>query len=143
MRIRKTRRRDFPHAADRRREDVGRLRACPDDLWSDRSRRPEFWYVAFHALFFLDLYLSDSEEESPPAPFTLSEMDPAGVLPDRPYAKDELQTYLEHGRRKCRAVTEALTDERARLRRAFGSIDGSVLELLLYNARQFSTTPRS
>ena len=50
------------------------IRACPDEIWSDRSRRPEFWYVAFHTLFFLDLYLSDSVDGfAPPAPFTLDE----------------------------------------------------------------------
>ncbi len=31
------------------------IRACPEKLWSDRSRNPEFWYTAFHTLFWLDL----------------------------------------------------------------------------------------
>jgi hypothetical protein len=30
------------------------MAACPDALWHDRSRRPEFWYIAHHTLFFLD-----------------------------------------------------------------------------------------
>jgi hypothetical protein len=81
------------------------LIACPDEVWGDRSRRPEFWYVAYHTLFFLDFYLSDSDRGfAPPAPFGLEELDPAGVLPERVYSKDELHTYLEHGRAKCRAV---------------------------------------
>ena len=58
------------------------LIACPDELWSDRSQRPEFWYLVYHTLFFLDLYLSDSVEGfAPPAPFTLEELDRAGLLP--------------------------------------------------------------
>ena len=110
--------------------------ACPDELWSDRSRRPEFWYVVYHTLFFLDLYLSGAVEGfTPPAPFTLDELDPEGVLPERPYTKDELQTYLQHGRRKCRATIKALTDERARRRGDFPWIDLSGAELLLYNLR--------
>ena len=110
--------------------------ACPEELWADRSRRPEYWYVVFHTLFFLDFYLSDPAQRfTPPAPFTLDELDPAGLLPDRVYTKDELHTYLQHGRRKCRAVIEALTEEKAREHRRFGSIDGSVSELLLYNMR--------
>lgn len=110
--------------------------ACPDELWSDRSQRPEFWYVAFHTLFFLDLCLSDSDQGfTPPAPFTLDEMDPAGVLPKRPYTKDELSNYLKHGRSKCRARIEALTDEKARSRCAFSWVDLSVAESLLYNMR--------
>ena len=110
--------------------------ACPDKLWSDRSRRPEFWYLVYHTLFWLDLYLSESAEGfSPPAPFTLDELDPAGLIPERPYTKDELQTYLEHGRNKCRATIEALTDEKARHRWAFGTVDFSIAELHLYNMR--------
>src|SRR5918998_3771476 len=81
------------------------LLACPDELWNDRSQQPEFWYLVYHTLFWLDLYLSGSAEGfTPPAPFTLDELDPAGLLPERPYTKDELHTYLEHSRRKCRAT---------------------------------------
>jgi hypothetical protein len=110
--------------------------ACPDEVWSDRSRRPEYWYVAFHTLFFLDLYLGDSVDGfAPPAPFTLDELDPAGVLPDRVYTKAELASYLRHGREKCRAWIGSLDDERARQRCRFGSTDFTRFELLLYNMR--------
>ncbi len=112
------------------------LVACPDELWSDRSRRPEFWYVVYHTLFFLDLYLSGAVEGfAPPAPFTRDEMDPAGLLPERPFTKDELQTYLDHGRGKCQATIEALTDEKARGRCEFSWGEVSFAELLLYNMR--------
>jgi hypothetical protein len=112
------------------------LLACPDKLWSDRSQRPEFWYVVYHTLFWLDFYLSGAVEGfTPPAPFTLDELDPAGLLPERVYTKDELRTYLEHGRKKCRTTIEALTDEKARERFRFGRIDLSFAELLLYNMR--------
>jgi uncharacterized damage-inducible protein DinB len=66
---------------------------------------------------------------------TRDELDPTGVLPERPYTKDELRTYLEHGRRKCRATVEALTDEQSRRRCGFEWLDISVAELLLYNMR--------
>ena len=112
------------------------LLACPDQLWSDRSQPLEFWYVFYHTLFWLDLYLSGSVEGfAPPAPFTLDELDPAGLLPERPYTKDELQTYLAHGRQKCRATLEALTDEQAGQRCGFSWGEVSFLELLLYNMR--------
>ena len=120
------------------------MRACPDHLWSDPSRRPEwvgrnvvgFWYVAYHTLFWLDFYLSESEEGFvPPAPFTLCELDPSGLLPERPYTKNELQTYLDHGREKCRATIGDLTEQHAQQRRRFpwGEVSGA--ELLLYNMR--------
>jgi hypothetical protein len=110
--------------------------ACPEELWRDRSQYPEFWYVTFHTLFFLDYYLSDSLVDfAPPEPFTLDENDPAGILPERPYTKEELQTYLEHGRKKCRATIEALTEEKAERRCQFpwGEVSGA--ELLLYSMR--------
>ena len=54
--------------------------ACPDEIWSDRWRGPEYWYVVYHTLFFLDLYLSETMDGfAPPAPFNLDELDPAGV----------------------------------------------------------------
>jgi uncharacterized damage-inducible protein DinB len=109
--------------------------ACPDDVWSDPSRQPQFWYVVFHTLFFLDLYLSETADGfAPPAPFTLDEMDPAGIVPD-PYTKDELRRYLAHGRAKCRATIDAMTDERAARNCHFRWLDISAADLLLYNMR--------
>lgn len=112
------------------------LLACPEELWRDRSRRTEFWYVVYHTLFWLDRYLSGSAEGfAPPAPFTLDEMDPAGLMPERVYEKDELRAYLAHCRRKCRATIEALTDARASEPCALGGSELSFAELLLYNMR--------
>ena len=110
--------------------------ACPEEIWSDRTRQPEVWYLAFHTLFWLDLYLSGPAEGFvPPAPFTLDELDPAGLLPERVYRKDELRAYLEHGRRKCRETIAGLTDERAARRYRFPWGEVSFAELLLYNMR--------
>lgn len=110
--------------------------ACPEPLWGDRSRQPEFWYTVFHALFFLDLYLSDSDAGfAPPPPFTRDEMDERGLLPERVYTKEELRKYLEHGREKCRASIEAMTLERANRRCGFSWLDLNVAEMLLYNMR--------
>ncbi len=52
------------------------LRACPDELWRDRlwdnpAERPEysqFWYLVYHTLFWLDLYLTGAEEGFAPRP---------------------------------------------------------------------------
>jgi hypothetical protein len=120
------------------------LRTCPDQLWRDRllsdrsegAAFSEFWYIVYHSLFWLDLYLTGSVEGfAPPAPFTLDELDPAGLLPERPYTRDELHTYLEYGRTKCRKTIEALTDEQARQRCHFSWGEVSFAELLLYTMR--------
>ena len=110
--------------------------ACPDELWSDRSQRPEFWYLTFHTLFWLDFYLTAPNETfAPPAPFTLDELDPAGRLPEQPYTKDEMQMYIEHGRNKCRATVEALTGGQARRRHGCKWLAMTFAESLLYNMR--------
>jgi uncharacterized damage-inducible protein DinB len=112
------------------------MEACPESLWGDRSKLPEFWYTAFHTLFYLDLYLSESEVGfSPPAPFTLDEMDERGILPERVYTKEELHKYLLHGREKCRTTIAAMTAEKANQRCGFSWLDLSVAEMLLYNMR--------
>lgn len=112
------------------------LLACPEELWGDRSQEPEFWYVTYHCLFWLDLYLTGAVEGfAPPAPFTLDELDPAGLLPDRVYTKDELHTYLMQCRTKCKVTVESLTDEKAREHCTFGWGATNFGELLLYNMR--------
>ena len=119
------------------------LRACPAELWRERlwdnpAARPEyaeFWYRVYHALFWLELYLTGTEEGFvPPAPFELIEME-EDDLPERVYTKDELQSYLEYGRKKCQATIETLTDETAQQRCSFAWGEVSFVELLLYNMR--------
>ena len=120
------------------------LLACPDELWHDRLwinplERPafsQFWYQVYHALFWLDLYLTGAEEGfAPPAPFTLIEQDENGPLPERPYTKDELQAYLQDCRKKCQATIESLTDEAGQRRCRFAWGELRFTELLLYNMR--------
>jgi hypothetical protein len=123
------------------------LLACPDTHWhrrlwstnSDPSLPVEFWYIGYHVLFWLDLYLMGTGEGfAPPAPFTLSELDPEGALPERPYTRDELHTYLVYLRQKCQTTIADLTDEKAQQPIAFPWTKGkpvSYLELLLYNMR--------
>lgn len=112
------------------------IEACPDEVWGNRPQGSEFWYIAFHSLFFLDLYLSESDVGFvPPAPFTLDEMDEHGLFPERAYTKEELGKYLEHGRAKCRTTIEGMNEERANRRCGFDWLDISTAESLLYNMR--------
>lgn len=120
------------------------MNACPDELWraslwQTPHTKPEFaqfWYVAYHALFWLDLYLTGTEEGFiPPAPFTLIEQDKHGPLPERVYTRDELQAYLKYGRQKCQMTIDALTDETAHQHCQFSWGELSFLELLVYNLR--------
>ena len=120
------------------------IRDCPDAVWSDPAKKPQwlsndvvgFWYVVYHTLFFQDYFFSDSANEfRPPPPFNLDELDPAGLLPDRPYSKSELQNYLQHCRLKCRKAINDLTEDKARQRCGFERLELSVAELFLSNMR--------
>lgn len=109
------------------------IKACPKQLWNTESN---FWYIAYHTLFFLDYYLTEKPDDfSPPAPFTLSEFDSSGKLPERIYTKEELLAYAEHCRQKCHDLIAALTDERAANRWINEYRNYSILEILLYNMR--------
>src|SRR5438045_3049323 len=87
------------------------IKLCTDDLWNNDSR---FWYSSYHCLFWLDYYLTTEPDSfAPPSPFTLSEFDPAGALPDRVYSQAELLSYIQHCRKKCRTLVGNLTEKTA------------------------------
>ena len=112
------------------------IEACPDSVWSGQGRGA-FWYLAFHVLFFLDLYLS-SEGESrfrPPPPFGLTELAPEFVPPERVYRKDELLGYLEHCRKRLDAVMAGVTEAWIAAPCPIPYREMSNGELLLYNMR--------
>lgn len=127
------------------------LAACPEALWTERlwpdpppppfpARFAEFWYVGFHAIVWLDLYLSGVPEEAfaPPTPFAGGELDSVEALPDRPYTKEELRAYLAATRQTCHATLAALTDAQARRPVNYPWAKGEpvgFLELQLYSMR--------
>lgn len=122
------------------------LRDCPDDLWETRLWEDEadqwvaagfstFWYLGYHTLFWLDLYLTGAEEGfAPPAPFDLVEMRPGEALP-RTYTRAELLRYLEYSRRKCQETIGALSTDRAHRLCRFAWGELPFAELQLYNLR--------
>lgn len=120
------------------------MRACPDSLWhaclwNHPDEKPEFaqfWYRAYHTLFWLDLYLTGAEEGFlPPPPFALIEQYDDGPLPDRAYTKAELLDYARGCRERCKATIAGLTDEALARHCVFGWGECSFLELLIYNLR--------
>ncbi len=110
---------------------------CPERLWTvkvwedeDDPAYGQFWYVAYHTLSWLDLYLTgDYEGFAPPPPFI------RGKLSDQPYTKEDIRAYLLHCRRKCQSVIEGLTDEQASRVCVFPFMELGFLELQLYTMR--------
>ncbi len=113
------------------------LRLCPDHLWttalwqdSDDERYGQFWYIAYHTLSWLDLFLTGTQKGfAPPPPFI------RGKLPETPYTKEQINGYLDHCRTKSKAMFETLTDEKARQICVFEWMEPTYLELQLYCMR--------
>lgn len=122
------------------------LRDCPDELWEARlwNDEPEqwvaagfstFWYLGYHTLFWLDLYLTGAEEGfAPPPPFDLVEMKAGEALP-RTYGRAELLGYLELCRRRCQETIDGLSSEDAHRLCCFPWGEVPFGELLLYTMR--------
>ena len=122
------------------------LRDCPDELWEKRLWEDEpdqwvasgfssFWYLCYHTLFWLDLYLTGAEEGFlPPEPFDLVEMQDDEVLP-RVYTRQELLGYLDYCRQRCQQTISTLTTEQAHRLCRFPWGELPFGELLLYNMR--------
>ena len=121
------------------------LLACPsahwnERLWSDQETPdyPTFWYLTYHTLFWLDLYLTGNTEGfAPPAHFR-NPLDPKSEFPNQPYTRDELHTYLKQLRQKCRSTITELSDEKVHQPYTFpwpGGATVSYFELLLYTLR--------
>ena len=120
------------------------MNACPDELWraplwqtTDKpAELAQFWYVSYHTLFWLHLYLTGEEEGLlPPPSFSLPDQSEDGPLPEQVYTKAELQAFLDDGRSKCKAVIQSLTDEMSQHHLVFEWGECSFLELLIYNLR--------
>jgi hypothetical protein len=120
------------------------IEQCPEKYWTaslwEDAQMPtglaDFWYLCYHTLFWFDLYLSGAVEGfAPPEPFSLDELDPAGLLPPRVYAQAEMLGYIDHCRQKCRAILETLTDEQAQRACRFPWGEVTYAALLLDNMR--------
>ena len=121
------------------------IEACPEELWDDRTEGSPFWHLAYHALFFTDLYLSDDETTFRPREYHEDKAhflpgdyrEFAGVVgtPAKAFTRDRLVDYAGHLQRKCEESFEKLTDERALERCGFWWYELNVGEFTLNNLR--------
>jgi hypothetical protein len=106
-------------------------------VWRAGQPPRALWYVTYHTLFFLDLYTFGTLDGfAPQGPFTLDELDPAGVFPERVYGRDEMRAYLRVCRDACRSAIAGLTEERAAKRcDDFTWLRETYSEVLMRNVR--------
>lgn len=114
---------------------------CSDELWNVSGKDNPFWRVAFHALFYVDLYLQPSEDEMTlwenardgyqflgPTPWPPHEQPPA----DQPYSREEILAYVSYLRGLV-ASTVPKIDLNASS--GFHWLPFDKLELQIYNIR--------
>lgn len=76
---------------------------CPDNLWTDASYPNPFWHVAYHAAYFLHLYLQPDMDSFRPWDKHRQDYEFMGPLPwpphkspniGEPYSKDQVMEYV-------------------------------------------------
>lgn len=85
----------------------GAVAACPDELWLDRTPTNAFWQIAYHVLYFTDLYLRPNPAAFVAYPGHQADVqnedgmgvgDPADTRPavPEPYARQHVLAYADH-----------------------------------------------
>ncbi|MHA2006938.1 MAG: hypothetical protein ACXABO_02980 [Promethearchaeota archaeon] len=120
------------------------LKICPKEVWDDRSRGPPFWHVAYHAMWFLDWYLSDSikTRENFKSKFgdSASHFEQLVVtnIRDVVLTSKQLLNYLSEIKEKTKNRIINLTSEELSQPSVFDWHGNSVLSSLLYNLRHLT-----
>ncbi len=119
----------------------GALEVVPDERWNDPGDTNRFWHIAYHVLFFADLYMTLREEEYRPWSKGRREAVPLGANPWDPdlefdksdaYAKEELLGYLEAIRAR---LEETIAPQDLTAPSGFNWLPMSRLEAHIYNIR--------
>lgn len=118
------------------------IQRCPDSLWYDDAPQNRAWHIAYHALFYVHLYLQPTEADFVPwarhrenynvmggrlgyPPFT-------EVVIDQPYSQAELLDYLAFVRSEVDRCTAAMALDGPS---GFGWLPFGKLELQFYSLR--------
>ena len=112
---------------------------CPDELWEDNNRETIISQVVYHTLFFIDFYLSKTNEEKGQFKGKLGD-DFMGERTDgmewnKIYSKEELLSYAKDTRIKANKRFSNLTIEELASESLFEWHGNSVLSSLMYNLR--------
>ena len=113
------------------------ISACPDGLWERPSPRMGFWYMAYHALWFLDHDLSPADEQFKSPPFDIHNYELEIKEPpfEDPYSKTAIRDYLQHCRRICRTTINRLDDPNTCPIRGCKRIRANVTEVIVDQIR--------
>jgi len=122
----------------------GCVRGCQAEDWEQAVGKYPFWHVAYHVLFYTDLYLSKSEATFQPPDFHRKEYQVMGSLPwppyskvvaDQPYDKPTIAGYVRTCMTKAAETVAAETEASLAGESGFAWLPFPRLELHLYNIR--------
>ena len=116
---------------------------CPDNLWSGLATGPEIYKILYHTMYFADLYLSSSKEESDRWTPKFSHAENFGTSKEnfhpkewkRPLSKEELIEYLHEIRVKTQEKIENLSLDQLSSDSIFEWHGSSLCSSLIYNLR--------
>ena len=117
------------------------IQKCPDEVWLDDSRKPGFWQVAYHALFYVHLYIQPSgadfkawEKHRPDYQFLGALPWPPHNRPNirEPFTKADVLEYLDFCCDEIRTVVPGLDLAAGS---GFDWLPMSKLELQFYSLR--------
>jgi hypothetical protein len=119
------------------------INLCPDNLWTELKSGPEFYKIIYHILFFADIYLSSSKEESDSfsprfnhaEDFRVSKENFHPKEWEKPLSKSELLEYLNDVRIKAQKRIENLSIEQLVSESVFEWHGSSQSSSLIYNLR--------
>jgi hypothetical protein len=115
--------------------------ACHDSVWDDPAFKNRFWRVAYHVLFYTDLYLSRSENDFRPWEKHIHEINFLSAIPwepereaavAEPYSKEDILDYLH---RVADGVGPRVDATDLDAPSGFSWLPFNKLELQIYNIR--------
>ena len=113
------------------------IKSCPKEVWDDRASGPPFWQVAYHVMWYLDWYLSDSKEarESFKSKFGEELSQDLNKAPEIALTQTQLLDYLSDIKEKAKIRFENITIDELLQPSIFEWHGNSVLSSLIYNLR--------
>ncbi len=111
------------------------LQACPEERWSDKVANDSFQQVAYHTLFYADLYLSPGEAGFRPRAVHTRGGDERGPVLSPGLPKPEALAYLPDIRQKAVEILATETEASLQGPSGFPWIPFTRFEHHLYNIR--------
>jgi len=111
------------------------IERCPEAMWDVAGEKNKFWLIAYHALFYIHLYLQKSIQEFKPWSKHQDGAQRPGAVPEKPFAvytREEMLDYLAICQEQVAEQTASLDLEAPS---GFEWLPFNKLELQFYNIR--------